>query len=396
MPTINDAFANGLEVCVKNPPKNLAGGRLGLLANQASVDHNFRYSWNVLAARFPGQLASIFSPQHGLWGDQQANMHESAHGFDDQLRVPIHSLYSETRRPTREMLDGLDAFVIDLQDVGTRVYTFAWTVSFCLEACAAAQIPVFLLDRPNPLGGRLVDGPLLDTNYTSFVGRAAIPMRHALTLGELAALLNRELGISADLHVVPMRGWSRSMTFEETCRAWLAPSPNLPRLKGVELYPGQVLLEGTNLSEGRGTTTPFEVVGAPFIAPVRLVNRVEEFALPGVAFRPIRFTPTFDKWNGTSCGGVSLHVTDSSVFSASRTTVAVLAAVKHLWPNDFAWIDPPYEYESQHMPIDIISGSDRLRTAFEAEGDIDNTALDNLCGIDRDDWWKRVGPHLIY
>lgn len=355
----------GLEACLADPPAVLRSGRFGLLANQASVDHRFRYAWDLLAERFPGRLLALFSPQHGLWGEQQANMIESPHASHPRLGVPVYSLYSETRRPTPEMLDGLDCFVIDLQDVGTRVYTFLWTASYCLEACAELRIPVLVLDRPNPVGGEIVEGPLLEPEYRSFVGRACLPMRHALTMAELVRHVNDELQIGADVQVVPCEGLSRAMWFEDTGRAWVPPSPNLPRLEGVALYPGQVLLEGTNLSEGRGTTVPFEVVGAPFIDPERLALQVEALALPGLRLRPIRFAPTFDKWLGRSCGGVQLHITDRNALRAYRTTVALLLSVRRLWPDEFRWLTPPYEYETEKMPIDILSGSDQLRRTLD-------------------------------
>jgi uncharacterized protein YbbC (DUF1343 family) len=368
---MNHHVTIGLEACLEQPPAELLGAKFGLLANQASVDSAFRYAWDVLAERFSGQLAALFSPQHGLWCEQQANMIETAHAFHPRLRIPIHSLYHESRKPTREMLDGLDAFVIDLQDVGTRVYTFIWTASYCLEACAERGLPVIVLDRPNPLGGRIVEGPLLEPAQKSFVGRAAIPMRHGLTMGELVRFVNDDLGIGAQVHVVSLRNWSRDMPFDDTGRVWVAPSPNLARLEAVRAYPGQVLLEGTNLSEGRGTTTPFEICGAPFIDGERLAARLAECRLPGIVFRPVRFLPTFDKWAGTSCGGVFLHVVDAASFRPYRTSVAILAAVHELWPHDFAWLPPPYEYETIQPPIDILTGSPRLRDAISAGDDLD-------------------------
>ncbi|MBI3463032.1 MAG: DUF1343 domain-containing protein, partial [Planctomycetes bacterium] len=331
----------GLETCLDAPPEILRGQRFGLLMNQASIDHRFRYAHHLLAERFPGQLKALFSPQHGLWGEQQDNMIESAHRTDQRLGVPVYSLYSKTRRPTPEMLDGLDCLVVDLQDVGTRVYTFIWTVSYCLEACAATGIPVVVLDRPNPIGGELVEGPCLDPAFASFVGRAPIPMRHALTMGEMAAYLNDHFKLGAELYVVRMNGWRRAMTFSETGLPWVLPSPNLPRIEGVDVYPGQVLLEGTNLSEGRGTTVPFEVCGAPYIDPEQLIEALGAFDLPGLSLRPIRFEPTFQKWKGQSCGGLYLHVTDRQTFRPYRATLAMLACVRRLWPNDFAWRSPP-------------------------------------------------------
>src|SRR5262245_4562758 len=282
----------GLVRCLDSPPEILRCRRLGLLMNQASVDSRLRYACDLLAERFPGQLAALFSPQHGLWCEEQANMIESPHARYAPLDLPVYSLYSQTRQPTHEMLRGLDCLVIDLQDVGTRVYTFAWTIQNCLIASAAAKIPVVVLDRPNPLGGLVSEGPLLEAGYRSFVGGATIPLRHGLTLGELARLMNAEQQIGAQLEVVPMSGWRRDMLFGDTARAWVAPSPNMPRVTTTLHYPGQVLLEGTNLSEGRGTTQPFELVGAPFIDPGALAGELALRELPGLAIRPIRFVPT--------------------------------------------------------------------------------------------------------
>ncbi len=298
-------FQTGLEHCLADPPSSLRNARFGLLMNQASVDSSFRYACDLLAAKFPGQLAAIFSPQHGLWCEEQANMVESGHSRYEPLDLPIYSLYSETRQPTAEMLRGLDCFVIDLQDVGTRVYTFAWTIQNCLKACAAAKIPVVILDRPNPIGGTVAEGPLLNADYESFVGGATIPLRHGLTLGELANLLNTEQQIGANLEVVPMTGWSRAMHYDETGRTWVPPSPNMQCTTTATLYPGQVLLEGTNLSEGRGTTIPFEVIGAPFVNPHELAKSLNSAELPGLAIRPLRFVPTFDKFQGQRCGGIA-------------------------------------------------------------------------------------------
>jgi uncharacterized protein YbbC (DUF1343 family) len=386
----------GLENCLKSPPKVLKGTRFGLLLNQASVNDAFAYASDLLARRFPGKLAALFSPQHGPWGEQQENMIETGHGRDEGLGVPVYSLYSATRKPAPAMLRGLGCFVIDLQDVGTRVYTFAWTMMYCLEACAAARIPVVVLDRPNPLGGDAFEGPLLDPHYASFVGRAAVPMRHGLTLGELATWLNATHKIGATLEVVRMSGWRRSMRWPDTGRTWVPPSPNLPRHEGCAVYPGQVLLEGTNLSEGRGTTTPFEVFGAPFVSPAKLLAALGPFKLAGVRLRPVRFEPTFHKWHGKSCGGLYLHVTDARAFRPVRTTLAFLAAVRRLWPRDLAWRDPPYEYEKVKKPIDILFGSCTFREALE-RGTIKGPGdLDEVAKLDEAAWRRQVAASLLY
>jgi uncharacterized protein YbbC (DUF1343 family) len=386
----------GLERILDEEPPLLRGARFSLLMNQASVDWQFRYACDVLGEKYPGQLKAVFTPQHGLWCEAQANMIESPHGRYEPLGVPIFSLYSETREPTVEMLRGLDVLVIDLQDVGTRVYTFAWTVRHCLIACQRAGVRVLLLDRPNPTGGTIAEGPLLEKCFSSFVGEADIPLRHGLTLGELALMLNAEQNIGATLDVIPIAGWCREMRFHATARKWLAPSPNMPRTTTAMLYPGQVLLEGTNLSEGRGTTTPFEVVGAPFVDPYALVKELRKFELPGLVVRPTRFVPTFDKWQGQSCGGVALHIVDADAVRSVTATLAILAAVHNLWPEDFACLPPPYEYEREKMPIDILFGSSPLRETLQSESVATDATIKELARLDEAAWWQRARPHLLY
>jgi len=386
----------GLEVCLREPPPILKQARFGLLGNQASLDREFRYAHRLMAAAFPGRLKAIFSPQHGLFGVEQANMIESGHGFDRSLGVPIYSLYSDTRKPTPEMLDGLDLFVVDLQDVGTRIYTFIWTVVQCMEACKEAGIPLLILDRPNPIGGVRVEGPILDPAYKSFVGLAPIPMRHGLTIAELALHCNELLKIGADVRVVPMKGWKREMNFAATGRTWCLPSPNLPRVEGVLTYPGMVLLEGTNLSEGRGTTIPFEVVGAPYLDAKAFCENLGGFDLPGVVFRPVQLKPTFDKWAGEICDGAVLHVLDETAFRPYRTTVAILAAANRLAPDAFKWRPPPYEYEETLPPIDILSGGSSLREAIDAGSIQTADDLSSLCDVEERSWWDQVRRHLLY
>lgn len=384
----------GLEKCLASPPEILRKARFGLLTHQASVDRRFRYAHDLLSDAFPGQLRAIFSPQHGVWGTEQDNMIETPHGSDSRLNVPVHSLYAASRKPTREMLPEIDCLVVDLVDVGARVYTYIWTVSYCLEACAQRGIPVVVLDRPNPLGGLRVEGPRLDESCASFVGRAAVPMVHGLTIAEMTLYLNRVMDLGAEVVVVEMEGWKRHMRFPETGRVWLSPSPNLPRYEGVVLYPGTVLVEGTNLSEGRGTTTPFEVVGAPFVEPHALTEALSRWEIPGVVFRPVRFKPTFQKWRGRECGGVFQHVTDPDAFRPHRTAVALLGCVRSLWPGSFQWRPPPYEYEYEKMPIDILSGNSEMRELLD-EG-LTAASLERLTRVDEGGWWRDVGECVLY
>jgi uncharacterized protein YbbC (DUF1343 family) len=384
----------GLEIACQTPPDVLRTARaFGLLANQSSVDRSFRHAADVLAQRFPGRLKALFGPQHGLWSAQQDDMVETAHARDARLAVPVHSLYSDTRKPTQQMLDGLDLLVVDLQDVGTRVYTYVWTLTYCLEACAQKGIPVLVLDRPNPLGGEVAEGALLDPAYTSFVGRAPLPMRHGLTIGELARYCADVMAIATDLRVLPMQGWRRATTWAATGRAWVPPSPNLGRAEGALVYPGQVLLEGTNVSEGRGTTTPFEQCGAPFVDPWQLLALLSTHDLRGVALRAVRFEPTFHKWAGQACGGVFLHPTDLAAYRPYRTSLALLRGLRELWPRDFAWKEPPYEYETAHLPIDVIAGGPAVREFVDGERPL--SQLDALAAPPAD-WWQRVRRFLLY
>ena len=351
----------GLEVFAAEPPAELRRARCGLLLNQASVDGRFEYAQRVIEAADPGRLVRLFGPQHGLFSEQQDNMVESAHGVDPLGGLPVHSLYSEVRRPTAEMLGGLDWLLIDLQDVGVRVYTYVWTALECLRQCADSGVSVMVLDRPNPLGGVVTEGDVLEPEYFSFVGMAPVPLRHGMTLGELLMRQRDAEGLDVELRVVGPTGWDRDMLWPDTGRAWVPPSPNLPRWQGAMVYPGQVLLEGTNLSEGRGTTTPFEVCGAPWLDPAWLAAELNAGGHPGLAFRPLRFVPTFQKHAGRSCGGVFWHVTGPAAVRSVAATVHLLELVAERYPDQFAWKSPPYEFETVKPPIDILWGNDRLR-----------------------------------
>jgi uncharacterized protein YbbC (DUF1343 family) len=293
-------------------------------------------------------------------------MIESPHGRDGGRDVPVYSLYSETREPTDRMLDGLDVLVIDLQDVGTRVYTFVYTMANCLRAAARVHLPVIVCDRPNPIGGIGVEGPVLEPGFESFVGQFPIPLRHGMTIGELARLFNTDFGIGASLDVARMDGWRRDMYFDETCLPWVMPSPNMPTLDTAIVYPGAVLFEGTLLSEGRGTTRPFEIAGAPWLHAERLAAALNRHHLPGAHFRPVWFEPTFQKHAGTTCGGCQLHVTDRHTFEPVLAAVTWMHEAHAQSPGAFAWRQPPYEYEAVRMPIDILAGGAGLRSGIEA------------------------------
>jgi uncharacterized protein YbbC (DUF1343 family) len=293
-------------------------------------------------------------------------MIETGHGVDGRRRVPVHSLYSETREPTAEMLAGLDVLVIDLQDVGTRIYTYIYTMANCLVAARRHGVKVIVCDRPNPIGGVQVEGPMLLPGWESFVGQYPIPMRHGMTIGELARLFNEHFGIGTDLRVEPMAGWRRDFYHDEAGAPWVMPSPNLPTLDTAIVYPGTVLFEGTNVSEGRGTTRPFELVGSPSVDADRLAELLNQRGLPGVYFRAAVFEPTFHKHAGQRCGGCQIHVLDRRAFCPVLTGVAILAAIRSLDADGFCWRPPPYEYEHDKLPIDILAGSSDLRDQLEA------------------------------
>ena len=360
---------SGLEVLLDRHLPWLRGRRLGLLAHQASVTHDLAHAAPLLTGLRGVRLARLFAPEHGLWGAAQD--HAPVASTRDQVTgLEVWSLYGEQRAPTPQMLAGLDALVVDLQDVGARYYTFVWTLALAMRECARAGVRVIVLDRPNPLGGDRVEGNVPDPAFASFVGLYPLPARHGFTLGELARRFVLEEGIRCDLTVAPMRGWRRAMLWEDTGLPWVPPSPNMPTPDTARVYPGGCLIEGTNLSEGRGTTRPFEWVGAPYLDGHRYAEALDALGLPGVRFRPARFTPTFHKWAGEVCGGVQIHVTDRRRFRPFRTGVAAIAVARRLAPAEFRWKEPPYEFEHARLPIDILFGTDRIRTQIEGGADL--------------------------
>jgi uncharacterized protein YbbC (DUF1343 family) len=360
----------GIEQLAITPPAWLKGKRIGLLCNQASTDHNFRHSRDIINSVLPGQLTCLFSPQHGFFADKQDNMVESAHMQEQTTGVPLFSLYGQTRKPDKTMFDHLDVLLIDLPDVGTRVYTFIYTMAYCLEEAARFGKKVVILDRPNPIGGDLVEGNLVEDDCRSFVGLYPIPMRHGLTMGELGHLFNDHFGINADLEVIPMSGWQRGMHFDDTGLPWLFPSPNMPTLETAQVYPGQVLWEGTGVSEGRGTCLPFELFGAPYLDHERFLRAIDRADFAGCLLRPVAFEPTFNKYRGVLCNGFQLQVTDRQVFRPYRTSLSLLRTTLHLYAEKFSYKEPPYEYEYEKLPMDMILGSRTVREALESGKDV--------------------------
>src|SRR5437867_479097 len=383
---IRPRLQTGLEVLARSRPRWMRGRRIGLLMHAASVTSDFTSAREIAADLYGKKLTCLFGPQHGFGGEKQDNMVESPHGFDTELMIPVYSLYSETRKPTASMLEQLDVLLVDLQDVGCRVYTFEWTTALALEACATTGKEVVILDRPNPLGGEVVEGNLVRDAYRSFVGLYPVPMRHGLTLGEMAALVNARLGKTSkgakpqprrdgigircpgacELTVIPMRGWRRKMLFPDTGLPWVLPSPNMPTFDTALVYPGQVLLEGTNLSEGRGTTRPFEIFGAPFLDLREIRRRFEKRRLPGLVLRDHAFEPTFHKWAGQVCQGFQIQVTDAAAYRPYLTTLALLQDIIACHRDRFEWKKPPYEYVTDKPPIDVLTGDPAVRDALES------------------------------
>jgi uncharacterized protein YbbC (DUF1343 family) len=356
---------SGIDRFEKRLPKKFYGAKAGLVIHPASVNRKLVHTRDILLESKKIKITAFFGPQHGIFGNTQDNMIEWEGFIDKQTGLPVFSLYGKTRKPTEEMLKNLDILIIDLQDVGARYYTFIWTMALCMEACKEKAMPMIVLDRVNPIGGHLTEGPVLMPEFSSFVGLHPLPVRHGMTIGEIAFYFKDKFYPELDLTVIPLYGWKRNQWFDETALPWVMPSPNMPALQTATVYPGMCLFEGTILSEGRGTTRPFEIFGAPFIEPERLVKKLNEFKLKGVFFRPLYFIPTFNKFSGHLCGGAQIHVIDREKFKPFKTAVAILLAIKELYPEINLWREPPYEYEFEKLPFDILAGSDRLRREIE-------------------------------
>ncbi|MEW6419123.1 MAG: DUF1343 domain-containing protein [Nitrospirota bacterium] len=368
----------GLDKFERYWPKKLKGSRVGLLIHPASVNKRLNHATDLFIKSKKNKLKALFGPQHGIRGETQDNMVEWEGFHDKKTGLPVFSLYGRTRKPQSEMLKDIDVMVIDIQDIGSRYYTFIWTTELCMQACVETNKSMVILDRPNPIGGHNIEGPVLNMSFASFVGQRPLPIRHGMTVGEIGNYLRNEFYPSLDFHIIPMDGWKRNMWFNETGLPWVMPSPNMPTLETATVYPGMCLLEATNLSEGRGTTRPFEIFGAPFIDPDMLVKGLNELKLPGIIFRPMYFQPTFQKHAGKLCGGAQIHVLNREKFKPFKTGIAILKVVHDIYSNQFAWKEPPYEYEFKKTPIDILAGTDKLRK------DIENG--ENLNQME--EWWQ--------
>ena len=368
----------GLDILTKdNNLQKKFKGNVALVCHNASIDSTYTHGILKFKEMFGSRFIKIFGPQHGFSTDVQDNMVETDHYIHPYFNIPVYSLYSETRIPTDEMLEGIDHLFIDLQDVGCRVYTYIYTLTLILEKCANKDIEVIVLDRPNPINGIDVEGNLLELEFESFVGRHSIPMRHGMTMGEVA-LMHQNLWTNkkTNLKVIKMLNWEREMFFEDTKLPWLLPSPNLARSESACTFPSTVLLEGTNLSEGRGTTQSLEIVGHPKIEPFsfyenHLSNVIKSTRLEGFVLRPITFLPTFQKYANQVCGGFQIHITNKKVFKPWRVGQLVLREFYHYLGNDFEWNKKPYEYNFTQLPIDLINGSSKLRHWVENNDNIE-------------------------
>ena len=368
----------GLETLINEFPEKIRGARIGVVCHPASVDAELRHALDLLQAA-SARIIAIFGPEHGARGEAQDMEGVADLPLDPRLKVPVYSLYGatfESLTPRREQLQGLDALVIDLQDVGARYYTFVWTMALCMAAAGQVGVRVLVCDRPNPLDGLTTEGNLIKPGFESFVGLHPLPNRHGLTPGEIARYVQRRRGVECELDVLPMQGWRREMVFADTGLPWVYPSPNMPTVDTARVYPGMCLVEATELSEGRGTCRPFEIAGAPGIDPEALAAELSRRNLAGCRFRPLYFRPQFQKHAGKTCGGVQIHVTDRRRFDSYVVGVAFLHSVRRVAPEVFAWRAKPYEFVADIPAIDLLAGDDQLRLALERDADLADLAAE--------------------
>lgn len=352
----------GLTLLMNDFPARLKGKKIGVLCHSPSISTDFSHITEILNNRKDCRLAAIFGPQHGIFGQTQDNMIEWEGQIHPQFRIPVFSLYGMSRKPTAEMLKEIEALVVDLQDVGARLYTYIWTVKLCIEACYEAGIPIWILDRPNPIAAIPFDGPVLKDEYFSFVGGARIPLCHRMTMGEMALWIREKYYPGCDLNIVWMDGWKRRLMYSDTGLPWVIPSPNMPSLQTAVVYPGTVLFEGLNFSEGRGTTIPFELFGAPDLDANTLKKYLDSRKLGSCAFRVHNFIPTFNKFEGVFCNGLQIHVTDIRKYQPVSVAFEIFDAIMETNPpGTMQFNQPPYEYDYTHIPFDILSGDDGMR-----------------------------------
>ncbi len=387
-------IALGIEVLLRDRSHLLQGARTGLICHPASIDHDFRHSADLLKQQSDVNLTALFGPQHGIRGETQDNMIEWEGFRDPRTGVMAYSLYGEVRKPTPQMLSDVDVLIFDVQDVGTRVYTFIYTMALAMQSARELGKRMLVCDRPNPINGNGIEGNILEIGHESFVGMFPIPMRHGMTVGELARMFNEEFGIGCDLEIVPMENYRREFWFDDTDARWVLPSPNIPTLDSAVVYPGTVMIEGVKFSEGRGTTRPFEIIGAPYADAYELAEHLNNHQLPGVHFRPHSFKPTFQKHAAQLCHGVQLHVTDREAFKPVIAGVAVIKAMHDLYPDGFKWQSPPYEYVFDRLPFDVITGTNMLREQIESGVSLEAIAASWQTG--EKDFAERRQRYLLY
>jgi uncharacterized protein YbbC (DUF1343 family) len=384
----------GLEKLLDGSADLLNGARVGLVCNPSSVDHRFRHAADLFQNSHAINLTALFGPQHGIRGETQDNMIEWQGFRDERTGVMAYSLYGVVREPTTEMMDEVDLLVFDMQDVGTRVYTFIYSMALVMQAASRMNKSVIVLDRPNPIGGMEIEGNLLEPGNESFVGMFPLPMRHGMTIAELALMFNQEFKIGCQLEVVKMEGYRREFWFNDTDAPWVIPSPNIPALETAVVYPGGVLIEGTLISEGRGTTRPFEIIGAPYAHSYDIAEHLNQLNLPGVVFRPHSVIPTFQKHAGKLCHGVQIHVLNRAIFRPVQTGIAVIKAFHDLYPGEFQWQAPPYEYVYDRLPFDVIAGSSKLREQIESGLSVAEIADSWRAG--EQEFAEQRTPYLLY
>lgn len=383
----------------------LQGKRVGVLGHPASIDKLYRPILRALSEDCDGQLVALFGPEHGF--DGQAQDMEAVESKSTPHPWPLspkgrgeimhYSLYGnnfESLRPKKEWLKNCEVLIIDLQDIGSRYYTFIYTMAFCMEVAGQTGTKVLVLDRPNPINGHQVEGNLVREKFRSFVGYFPLANRHGMTIGELAQMFREEFSISCELEIIPMKGWHRRRYFDELDLPWVLPSPNMPTVDTAVVYPGMCLLEGTELSEGRGTTRPFEIFGAPFIDPEKLIRRLKDFRLPGVRFRPLHFKPSFQKHAGQVCGGAQIHVTRRRAFKSLLTGIAVIKAIRELYPKQFHYREKAYEFVQDIPAIDLLAGNEQLRSQLEK--DIPLKEIENSWEDDKTRFLELRKKYLLY
>ena len=385
----------GIERLLSDKIGLIRGQRIGLVCNQASViPDSFVHAADAFGECSEFELTTLFGPQHGIRGDLQDNMIETPHTVDERTGKPVYSLYSETREPTAEMVKDIDTFVIDLQDVGCRIYTFVYTMANCMRAAKQFGKKVIVCDRPNPINGLAIEGNITEHEFKSFVGQFELPTRHGMTIGELAKMFNEHFGIGCDLTVVKMGGWGREMWGDHTGLPWILPSPNIPTVDSCVVFPATVHIEGTELSEGRGTTKPFELNGAPFIDPYEWVRELEKFNFEGVKFRHVFFRPTFQKCAEQTCGGVQIHVTDREAFTPVIVGIAMIKTAYDLYTDKFEWKRDPYEYVFDVNPFDVVCGTNKIRKQIESGVPLTEIETDWAEGLA--EFRDARKPYLIY